>query len=177
MVRCSDVTWRSNILAHLSIWPYAHPLSLGKIVLTMLFHRLSLNSLLYPVIAFGFEFTFTKCHSITANFYYCPTPFHVSIVGAHPSSRSLSSFYWGRSIAAGTLDCTVLVVGISKDPSLSSISTGDQTPSTTENRHSNYFAGVLFVSWQRDDHHDFFLQCLAKPPNLKQVWKFLLSLN
>lgn len=58
----------------------------------------------------------------------------------------------GGSIAAGTLDCTVLVVGISKDPSLSSISTGDQTPIIPENRHSNYFAGVLFVSWQRDDH-------------------------
>lgn len=167
----------SNILRIYRFGHVSRPLSLGEIVLTMLSHRLSLHSLLCPVVAFGLEFTFTKCHSITANFYYCSTLIHVSIVGAHQGSRSLSSIYWGGSIAAGTLDCTVLVVGISKDPSLSSISTGDQTPIIPENRHSNYFAGVLFVSWQRDDHHDFFPQSLVKPPNLKQVWRSLLSLN
>lgn len=97
MVRCSDVASRSNILRIYRFGHISHPLSLGKIVLTMLSHRLGLNILLFLVIVFGLEFTFTKCHFITANFYYCPNPLRVSIVEAHQSSRSLSSFYWGEA--------------------------------------------------------------------------------
>ncbi|KAL7909637.1 hypothetical protein GGI35DRAFT_389722 [Trichoderma velutinum] len=119
----------------------------------MLSHRLSfLNILLCPVVDFGLEFTFIKCHSIPAIFYYCPTPLHVSIVGA-ASEFSITPVGLMREKHRGRHHRgMVLVVGISKGPCLSSISTEDRTPIIADNRHLNYFAGVLIVSWQHDDH-------------------------
>lgn len=122
-------------------------------MLTLLSHRLSLNILLGPGVAFGLDFTFTKCLSITARFYYCLTPLHVSIVGAASEFSITPVDLLNERHRGGHLGCTALVVGLSKDPSLPSIPTGDhQTPIIAENRHSIYFAGVLIVSWQRDDH-------------------------